>query len=78
MLFKGIVFLLVCGLFISRLIPKYLEFRETSQVDLLGLTWHGHVALLVLLGIAGITIIVLIASIKSFITYFSAAGRSGN
>ena len=78
MLIKGIIFLLVCLLFISRLIPKYSEFRETNNVDLFGITWEGYFGGLVLVGIAVITIVLLVMGIQNIHQYFSSPSDEGN
>ena len=65
MLFKGIIFVLIGLLFISRLIPKYLTYRETSQVYLLGANLEGTIGLLALIGVAVLGAIVLIIGIKN-------------
>lgn len=71
MLFKGIIFTLIFGLFISRLIPKYIEFRETNIVNLLGVDWTGSVALLILLGVMVLGIAVLAIALHSFYLFFN-------
>ena len=65
MLARGIIYLLVFALFVSRLIPKYFEFRETNQVHLLGVDWQGNVALLLLLGVAVLAIVLLVLGTKN-------------
>lgn len=71
MLIKGIVHLLIWLLFISRIIPKYLIFRKTNQVQLLGNSWEGGSAVLILLITTTIAIIVLAIAIKSIYQYFT-------
>ena len=70
MLFKGIIFLLIFVLFISRLIPKYMEFRETNIVNLLGVNWEGNTAALILLAVMLLGIIVLAIALQSFYRFF--------
>ena len=65
MLFKGIIFVLIWLLFISRLIPKYLTYHETSQVYLLGANLEGAIGLLALIGVAALGTIVLAIGIKN-------------
>lgn len=65
MLARGIIYLLVFVLFVSRLIPKYSEFRETNQVSLLGIDWQGNIALLILLGVAVLAIVLLVIGTKN-------------
>ncbi len=71
MLIKGIVHLLIWLLFISRIIPKYLIFRKTNQVQLLGNSWEGDSAVLILLIATTTAIIVLAIAIKSIYQYFT-------
>ena len=71
MLIKGIAHLLIWLLFISRIIPKYLIFRGTNQVQLLGHSWEGGSAVLILLIATTIAIIVLAIAIKSIYQYFT-------
>ena len=70
-LFKAIIFLLIFALFISRLIPKYIEFRETNIVNLLGVNWEGSVAMLVLLAVLVLGIIVLAIALQSIYLFFT-------
>lgn len=71
MLFKGIIFLLIFVLFISRLIPKYVEFRETNIVSLLGVNWEGNTALLILSAVMLLGIIVLAIALQNFYQFFT-------
>ena len=71
MFFKGIIFTLIFGLFISRLIPKYIEFRETNIVNLLGVDWTGSTAVLILLGVMILGIVVLAIALQSFYLFFT-------
>ncbi|MDH3609640.1 MAG: hypothetical protein OEQ24_10420 [Gammaproteobacteria bacterium] len=71
---KGIIFTLIFVLFVSRLFPKYLEFRETNIVNLLGVDWVGSTAALVLLAVMVLGIIVLAIAMKSFYEYFTTKG----
>lgn len=71
MLGKGIIFLLIFVLFVSRLIPKYDYFIETNQVHLFGLILEGVVGLLSLAIIAILTIVLLGLGISNIIQYFS-------
>ncbi len=75
MLIKGIIFLLVFVLFISRLIPKYLDSTETGKVHLLGITWEGSVGLLILFGIAVLAVVLLILGVKNIKDHFSSVHR---
>ncbi|QMU60953.1 MAG: hypothetical protein GKR92_04275 [Gammaproteobacteria bacterium] len=68
---KGIIFLLIFGLFVSRLIPKYLEFRETNIVNLLGVDWVGSTAALILLAVLVLGVIVLAIAMQSFYQFFT-------
>ena len=71
LLFKGLIFLLIFALFISRLIPKYDEFKETNIVNLLGVNWEGYLAVLVLLGVLVLGFAVLAISVQSFYLFFT-------
>ena len=71
LLFKGIIFLLIFGLFISRLVPKYIEFQETNIVSLLGVNWEGNVAILVLIAVLVLGVIVLAIALQSFYLFFT-------
>lgn len=71
MLIKGIIFLLIFVLFISRLIPKYEEFRDTNIVSLLGVNWEGNTALLVLFAVMLLGIIVLAIALQNFYQFFT-------
>jgi len=73
LLIKGIIFILIFILFISRLIPKYSEFQETNIVNLLGVNWEGNIALLFLLAVLVLGIIVLAIGLKSLYLYFSGS-----
>ena len=68
---KGIIFTLIFALFVSRLFPKYLEFRETNIVNLLGINWVGSAGALVLLAVMALGIVVLAIAMKSFYEYFT-------
>ena len=70
MLAKGIIFLLVWLLFLSRLIPKTIDFQETNQVHLFGHVWEGSLGIVVLVVIAIIAIVLLAMSIFNFYHYF--------
>ncbi len=76
MLFKGIIFTLIFALFISRLIPKYIEFLDTNIVTLLGVNWEGNMALLVLLGVMVLGITVLAIALQSFYLYFTGTNKN--
>lgn len=71
LLFKGMVFMLIFALFLSRLIPKYVEFRETNVVNLLGVDWQGSIAMLVLLAVLALGMSVLIIGLRSFYLFFT-------
>ena len=77
MLSKGIIFLLIWLLFLSRLIPKTIEFREKNQVHLFGHIWEGPLGMIVRISIAVIAIILLAMSIRNFYEYFTA-GKDSN
>ncbi len=62
-------------MFISRLIPKYIEFRETNIVNLLGVNWEGNTALLVLFGVMLLGIAVLAIALQSFFLYFTGTNK---
>jgi len=70
LLVKGIIFILIFALFLSRLIPKYLEFRETNIVNLLGVNWEGSMAMLILLAVLVLGIAVLAIALHSFYQFF--------
>jgi hypothetical protein len=78
MLVKGIIFTLIFGLFISRLIPKYLEFRETNIVNLLGVDWVGSTAVLILLAVMVLGIVVLAIAMQNFYLYFTGNKKEGS
>ena len=71
MFFKGVIFTLIFGLFISRLIPKYIEFRETNIINLLGVDWTGSTAVFILLGVMVLGIVVLAIALQSFYLFFT-------
>lgn len=71
MLFKGIIFTLIFGLFISRLIPKYTYYRETNIVNLLGTDWTGTTAALILVGVMVLGLAVLAIAFHSFYLFFT-------
>jgi len=75
LLIKGIIFLFVFVLFVSRLIPKYSDFTETGQVHLFGITWEDNVGLLILFGIAVLAVVLLILGIKNIKDHFSSVHR---
>ena len=77
-MFKGIIFSLIFALFISRLIPKYIEYRETNIVNLLGVDWEGNMALLVLFGVMLLGIAVLAIALQSFFLYFTDTNKEKN
>lgn len=70
-LIKGIIFVLIFVLFISRLIPKYSEFKETNIVNLLGVNWEGNIALLILIAVLVLGLVVLAIGLKSLYLHFS-------
>ena len=70
LLLKGIIFTLIFGLFISRLIPKYLEYRDTNIVQLFGVDWMGSIGALILVVVLVLGIIVLAIAIQSFYLFF--------
>lgn len=74
---KGIIFLLIFALFISRLIPKYIEFRETNIVNLLGVDWTGSTAALILVGVMVLGIVVLAIALQSFYLFFTGKYKEG-
>jgi hypothetical protein len=71
MLIKGVIFTLIFALFISRVIPKYIEYRETNIVNLLGVDWTGSIAAIVLLLVMVLGISVLVIAIQSFYLFFT-------
>jgi hypothetical protein len=71
MLIKGVIFTLIFALFISRVIPKYIEYRETNIVNLLGVDWTGNIAAIVLLLVMVLGISVLVIAIQSFYLFFT-------
>ncbi len=71
LLFKGIIFLLIFALFLSRLIPKYIEFRETNIVNLLGVDWTGSTAVVILLAVVALGVTVLAIALQSFYLFFT-------
>ena len=75
---KGIIFTLIFALFISRLIPKYIEYQETNIVNLLGVNWEGNTALLVLLAVMMLGITVLAIALQSFYLYFTGGNKDSN
>lgn len=76
MLIKGIIFTLIFGLFVSRLIPKYLEFRETNIVNLFSVDWVGSTAALILLAILVLGIVILAIALQSFYQYFTGNNKA--
>ena len=78
MLSKGIIFLLVWLLFISRLIPKYYAFQETNQVHLFGHVWEEGQGIIILLVIAAIAIVLLGLSIQNFYLFFSKSNKNSD
>jgi hypothetical protein len=75
MLIKGIIFTLIFGLFVSRLIPKYLEFRETNIVNLFSVDWVGSTAALILLAVLALGIVILAIALQSFYQYFTSNNK---
>ena len=71
LLFKGIIFTLIFALYLSRLVPMYLEYRETNIVHLLGVDWLGSTAALVLLAVLVLGFIVLAIAMQSFYLFFT-------
>ncbi len=71
LLFKGIIFLLIFALFLSRLIPKYIEFRETNIVNLLGVDWTGSTAVVILLAVVALGVTVLAIALQNFYLFFT-------
>ncbi|MDE0250482.1 MAG: hypothetical protein OXK72_05675, partial [Gammaproteobacteria bacterium] len=72
MLFKGVIHILVCALFVSRLVPKYFHYRETDQVDLFGHALKGGSGLLVLIVIALVALGLLVLSASNFKAWISS------
>ena len=72
MLLKGIIHILISLLFLSRLVPKYLHYRDTEQVRLFGHVWEGGYGLMVLVVIAIITIVLLGFGIRNFKEWFDS------
>lgn len=68
---KGIIFSLIFALFISRLIPKYIEYQETNIVNLLGVDWTGATAALILVGVMVLGLAVLAIALHSFYLFFT-------
>ncbi len=75
MLLKGIIFTIIFALFISRVIPKYIEYRETNIVNLLGVDWTGGTAAVVLLLVMALGIAVLTIAIQNFYQYFTGHNK---
>lgn len=75
MLVKGIIFTLIFALFISRVIPKYIEYRETDIVRLLGIDWTGGTAAVVLLLVMALGITVLAIAIQNFYLFFTGSNK---
>ena len=73
---KGIIFLLIWLLFLSRLIPKVMTFKDTNQVHLFGHVWEGLLGIFVLVSIAIISIILLAICIRYFHQYFTSKSIS--
>jgi hypothetical protein len=71
MLIKGIIFTLIFALFVSRVIPKYVEYRETNIVRLVGIDWTGNVGAIVLLLVMLLGISVLVIAIQNFYMFFT-------
>ncbi|MGH1537937.1 MAG: hypothetical protein ACRBDX_07805 [Gammaproteobacteria bacterium] len=71
LLFKGIIFLLIFALFLSRLIPKYIEFRETNIVNLLGVDWTGSTAVVILLAVVALGVTVFAIALQNFYLFFT-------
>ncbi len=75
MLFKGIIFTLIFALFLSRVIPKYEEYRETNIVNLLGVDWVGATAAIVLLLVMLLGFAVFAIAIQSFYIFFTGNNK---
>lgn len=75
MLIKGIIFTIIFALFISRVIPKYIEYRETDIVSLLGVDWTGGTAAVVLILVMALGLAVLAIAIQSFYQYFTGGSK---
>lgn len=75
MLVKGVIFTLIFVLFVSRVIPKYIEYRETNIVNLLGVDWTGSNAAIVLLLVMALGFAVLVIAIQSFYQYFTGNAK---
>ncbi len=75
MLVKGVIFTLIFVLFVSRVIPKYIEYRETNIVNLLGVDWTGSNAAIVLLLVMALGFAVLVIAIQSFYRYFTGNAK---
>ncbi len=71
LLFKGLIFTLIFALFVSRLIPKYLHYRETNIVNLLGVDWTGSTAAVILLAVIALGVAVFVIAIQSFYLFFT-------
>ena len=78
MLWKGIIFLALCALFISRLIPKYEQYLETNQVHLFGLTLDGMIGLLSLVAVAILAVVLLGIGITNVVKFFSASSNGAD
>lgn len=70
MLTKGIILLLVFVLFVSRLIPKFIYFFESNQVNLFGHTLTGMVGLFSLVLIAILAIVLFVLGVKNVAQFF--------
>jgi len=78
MLWKGIILLALCALFISRLIPKYEQYLETNQVYLFGLTLDGMIGLLSLAAVAILAVVLFVMGITNVVKSFSASSNGAD
>ena len=58
--------MLVCALFVSRLVPKYLNYIETGQVGLFGHVLEGVSGISALIVIALISLVLLVLGVRNF------------
>ncbi|MCY4641648.1 MAG: hypothetical protein OXC41_02980 [Gammaproteobacteria bacterium] len=77
MLFKGILHILICVLFLSRLIPKYADFRDTGQVRLFGHVWEDSYGLLVIAVIAAVTLSLLVLGARNIWAWLASRRDQG-
>ncbi len=68
---KGIIFILIFGLFVSRLIPKYNIFMETNMVQLFGHSFEGLAGIMVLIGVLVLGVIVLALGLRHIYYVFN-------